>query len=111
MLPGGLVGPVLVLADAEAIRRLAPVWAEAFAAAGLQYRVRLVRGGAGRREIDTLAGELDRQGARSCAAAGAAGAVATARAVATCGGVPCVVLDDRAAGSGDGLIESARIEP
>jgi hypothetical protein len=100
--PDGLVGPVLVLADAEAIGRLAPAWAAAFAAAGLEYRVRLVSGAAGEREIVALAGELRRQGARSCAVAGAAGAVATARAVAAGAGVPCVDLDGRPPPSRDG---------
>lgn len=110
-LPGGFVGPVLVLADAEAIGRHAQAWAEAFAAAGLPYRVRLVRSGAGQREIDGMAEELRRQGGRSCAAAGDAGAVATALAVATRAGVPCITLDKGAVGSGGGIFESVGSEP
>ena len=97
-LPGGLIGPVLVLADAEAIGRLAPNWAKIFAAAQLRYRVRLVSGAEGGREVDALAGELSRHGAHSCAAAGAPGAVATAREVAARAGVPCIVLESGAAG-------------
>lgn len=99
-LPGGLIGPVLVLADAEAIGRLAPSWAKAFAAAELRYRVRLVSGAeGGGREVDALAGELSRHGARSCVAAGAPGAVATARGVAMRAGVPCIVLESGVAGA------------
>lgn len=97
-LPCDLVGPVLVLADAEAIGRLAPGWAVAFAAAGLRYRVRLVRGDAPPCEIDAVVAEVRRQAARSCAVAGDAAAVATARAVAARAAVPCIVLESRPAG-------------
>lgn len=94
-LPPGLVGPVLVVADADAIGRLAPGWACAFAAAGLRYRVRLVSGAGGQSVIDAVAEEVDRQAARSCAAAGDEVAVALARAVAARARVPCIVLESR----------------
>jgi phosphoribosylcarboxyaminoimidazole (NCAIR) mutase len=96
-LPQGLVGPVLLLADADAIGRLAPGWAETFATMGLRYRVRLVSGAGGDREIDTVAGEFARQAAGSCVAAGDAAAVALARAVAARAGVPVFVLESREA--------------
>ena len=102
VLPGDLVGPVLVVADAEAIGRLAPTWAEVLAAAGLRYRVRLVSGTEAGRELDALADELARLGARACVAAGSAGALATARAVAACAGLPCVLLEDGGAGAPQG---------
>jgi glycerol dehydrogenase-like iron-containing ADH family enzyme len=97
-LPQGLVGPVLLLADADAIGRLAPRWAETFAALGLRYRVRLVSGAGGAREIDTIAEELARQAAGSCVAAGDGAVVALARAVAARAGVPIVVFESRDAG-------------
>jgi len=79
----GLGGPVLVVADDDAIAEHAPAWAASFAAAGLVHRV-VVAG------VDIPAAAAD-FAARVIVAAGAADARAAAEAAAAGLGLPIVV--------------------
>lgn len=78
-------GPVLVVADDATIARLAPAWAEAFAAAGKVHRVVV-------HDVDVVAAAAG-LGARVVVAAGPADAVAAARLAAATLGVPLVEAD------------------
>jgi len=70
----GLSGPVLVVADDDAVAAWAPAWAAAFAAAGMTHRV-VVAG------VDAASAAAG-LGARVVMAAGAAATVPAARAAA-----------------------------
>lgn len=84
-----MTGPILVVADNDSIARLAPRWAEQFAAAGRLHRVRLA-GPGGERDIDRLAAEARSLAAVAIAAAGGAPVWSLAAAVATRLGLPLV---------------------
>lgn len=81
----GLGGPVLVVADDDAIAAHAPAWAASFAAAGILHRV-VVAGV----DIVAAAAGLD---ARVIVAAGTAPARAAAKAAAVALGLPIVVAE------------------
>lgn len=78
----GLAGPVLVVADDDAIATSAPAWADSFASARIEHRV-VVHG------VDVLAAAAD-FGARAIVAAGSGAAVAAARDAAVALGIPFV---------------------
>lgn len=82
----GLAGPVLVVADDDAIAARAPAWADAFAAAGITHRV-VVTGV----DATAAAAGLD---ARVVVAAGSAEANAAAEAVARALGIPAIAFAD-----------------
>ena len=90
----GHPGPVLVLADNEAIARRAPAWAAGFLAVGRPHRVRLVGPLAG--DIDGLVTEAVNLAATAILAAGGAGARQAAQAVATRLGLPLAIESDTA---------------
>lgn len=90
----GHSGPVLVLADNEAIARRAPAWAAGFLAVGRPHRVRLVGPLAG--DIDGLVTEAVNLAATAILAAGGAGARQAAQAVATRLGLPLAIESERA---------------
>lgn len=81
----GPAGPVLVVADDDAIAAHAPAWAASFAAAGILHRV-VVTGV----DITAAATGLD---ARVIVAVGAAPARAAAKAAAAALGLPIVVAE------------------
>jgi len=87
----GLAGPVLVVADGEAISRLAPAWAEAFAAAGWLHRV-LAAGTAATGEVAAIAAEAESLRAAALVAAGDAAVRATVEQAAAACRLPCVAL-------------------
>jgi glycerol dehydrogenase-like iron-containing ADH family enzyme len=93
-----VTGLLLVIADNEAIARLAPRWAERFAAAGTGYRVRLA-GSLGDSEIEAVVAEARSLSASAILAAGGPATRALAAAAATRLGLP-VVRDEAAAGNG-----------
>ncbi|MFM8414827.1 MAG: hypothetical protein ACKOCX_08885 [Planctomycetota bacterium] len=94
-----MTGPILVVADNEAIARLAPRWAEQFAAAGRLHRVRLA-GAPSDREIERLASEARSLAAVAIAAAGGDAARSLAQAVASRLGLPLVQPEAAAGGAG-----------
>lgn len=85
--------PILVVADNDAICRLAPRWARAFAGAGRHYRVRLV-GSPSDQEIDRVAAEATSLAAAEIMGAGGAASQAVAAAVAARLGLSLVRADD-----------------
>jgi len=84
-----VIGPVLVVADNDAIARRAPRWAEAFAAEGRLHRVRLVGSGSDR-EIAAVEAEARSLAAGGILAAGREPARTVATAVAARLGLPLV---------------------
>lgn len=92
-----MTGPVLVVADNDAIARLAPHWAEQFAAAGRLHRVRLA-GSTSDRELERLAAEARSLAAVAIAAAGGDAARSLAAAVATRLGLPLIPPEAAAGG-------------
>jgi hypothetical protein len=84
-------GPVLIVADNDAIGRRAPAWARLLAAAGWLHRVRFWEGRADDAVIARLAAEARAFGARVVVAAGAPATRAAARDVAAATGLPCVI--------------------
>ncbi|MFZ4733121.1 MAG: glycerol dehydrogenase [Pirellulales bacterium] len=86
----GLTGPVLVAVGGSAVAALAPVWAEAFAAAGWQHRVRTFGGECTAAEIESLAAEARDLGARVIVGAGGGKCLDAARAAAAALGLPFV---------------------
>jgi glycerol dehydrogenase-like iron-containing ADH family enzyme len=91
-------GPLLVIADNESIARLAPRWAEAFTAAGLHYRVRLV-GSLGDRELEAILAEARSLAAGTILTAGQPATIALAAAAADRLGLP-LVREEAVAGGG-----------
>jgi glycerol dehydrogenase-like iron-containing ADH family enzyme len=94
-----VTGPLLVIADNEAIARLAPGWAERFAAAGLGYRVRLA-GSLGDRELEAVVAEARSLPARAILAAGSPATRALAAAAAARLGLPMIRDEAEAGGAG-----------
>jgi glycerol dehydrogenase len=86
----GLADPVLVVGGPAAVAALAPVWAEAMAAAGWQHRVRSFGGECTAAEIAALAEEARSLGARSIVGAGGGKCLDAARAAAAAVGLPFV---------------------
>lgn len=84
-------GPVLVVADNDAIGSHAPDWARQVAAAGWRHRVRFWEGPADETAIARLAAEARAFGARAIVASGGTATRVVARHVAAAIGVPCVV--------------------
>lgn len=83
----GVSGPVLVLADNQAISAAAPNWAAAFAAAGTTHRVRLVER-ASEREVAAVLAEAEHLGAATILAVGSKSPLAVGQAVAGRLGLP-----------------------
>lgn len=94
-----MTGPILIVADNDAITRLAPSWADRFARAGRVHRVRLA-GSAGACDIDRLAAEAQTLAAVAIAAAGGDAAWSLAAAVASRLGLPLVDPEAEADGKG-----------
>lgn len=78
----GLDGPVLIVAGATPIARLAPIWAAALEELGLSHRVRLFGGESSRREIAAIVAEARSLGARTIVAAGGGKVLDAGRAAA-----------------------------
>ena len=78
----GLEGPVLIVAGATPIARLAPTWAAALGDVGMSHRVRLFGGESSRREIAMIAEEAKDFGARTIVAAGGGKVLDAARSAA-----------------------------
>lgn len=95
-----MTGPVLVVADNEAIARLAPRWAETFAAAKLGYRVRLAGSLGEPAELEGVIAEARSLAAGAILAAGAPSTQALARAAAAELGLP--LIRDEAEADGEG---------
>jgi hypothetical protein len=91
---GGLAGPVLVVADNEAIARRAPAWAAGFSACGRPHRVRLVGQMAG--DVDDLVVEATNLAATAILAAGGKEAMQAGRAVAARLSLPLLLESDAA---------------
>ena len=70
MVAVGLEGPVLVIAGATPIARLAPIWAAALDEVGIGHSVRLFGSESSRREIAAIVEEARSLGARTIVAAG-----------------------------------------
>lgn len=87
----GVAGPVLVVADSAAIARAAPVWADAFTAAGWLHRV-LAADPAGDDDVAAIAAEAASCGATALVAAGDAAVVSAAKRAAAASRLPCIVL-------------------
>lgn len=85
----GQPGPVMVLADTEAIARRAAAWAAELQAAGRPHRVRLV--GPVAVNVDDLVTEAVSLAATAMLAAGGPGTRQAARAVAARLGLPLVI--------------------
>lgn len=94
-----MTGPILVVADNDAIARLAPRWAAQFAAAGRIHRVRLA-GSGGEREVERLLAEARSLAAVAIATAGGEAVRSLAAAVATRLGLPLVEAEAAAGGEG-----------
>jgi hypothetical protein len=90
---GGQPGPVLVIADNEAIARRAPAWAAGFSACGRLHRVRLAGPVAG--DVDGLVAEAVDLAATAILAAGGEAALHAGRAVAARLGLPLALESDR----------------
>ena len=90
----GQPGPVLVLADNEAIARRAPAWAAGFSACGRPHRVRLVGPVAG--DVDGLVIEAVNLAATAILAAGGKEAMQAGRAVAARLSLPLLLESDAA---------------
>jgi len=86
----GLEGPVLIVAGATPIARLAPLWAASLGDAGLNHRVRLFGGESSRREITAIVGEAQSLGARTIVAAGGGKVIDAARSAAAALRLPFV---------------------
>ena len=94
---GGPAGPVLIVADNEAIARLAPRWAARFAAVGRMYRVRLLSHGSPA-ELAAVAAEARSLPAAGILAAGDALLRERAARVAGLAGLPLMVGEESADG-------------
>lgn len=86
----GLEGPVLLVAGATPISRLATTWALAFDDVGMSHRVRLFGGESSRREIAAIAEEARSLGARAIVAAGGGKVLDAARSAAAALRLPFV---------------------
>jgi glycerol dehydrogenase len=86
----GLEGPVLLVAGATPISRLATTWALAFDDVGMSHRVRLFGGESSRREIAAIAEEARSLGARTIVAAGGGKVLDAARSAAAALRLPFV---------------------
>jgi glycerol dehydrogenase len=86
----GLEGPVLLVAGATPISRLATTWALAFDDVGMSHRVRLFGGESSRREIAAIAEEGRSLGARTIVAAGGGKVLDAARSAAAALRLPFV---------------------
>jgi len=90
-------GPVLVVADNDAIGRCGPTWARAFAAVGRSHRVRLCDAGlADRQEVTAVLREAASLGAVVIVGAGVGGVVEVARRAAAEAHLPFVVTECQA---------------
>jgi hypothetical protein len=94
---GGHAGPVLVVADNEAIARLAPRWAARFAASGRVHRVRLLSLGSPS-EIAAVVAEARSLPATVILAAGDTLLRERAARVAGLAGLPLMVGEESADG-------------
>lgn len=107
----GLEGPVLIAAGSSAVGRLAPVWADAFAAAGWTHRVLAVGVAAHERETAAIAAESRTLGAGVIVATGGGRTLAAGRAAAAAVGVAFVscptICSTGTAAHGPGAIETA----
>lgn len=107
----GLEGPVLIAAGSDTVGRLAPVWADAFAAAGWTHRVLAVGVAALDRETAAIAAESRVLAAGVIVAAGGGRTLAAGRAAAAAVGVAFVscptICSTGAAAQGLGAIEAA----
>lgn len=86
----GVAGPVLVVADADAIAASAPAWAAAFAAAGLVHRVLVASDRTDDAEVAAIAAEAESLAAAAVAVVAGAAVVAAAESAAARRGLPCV---------------------
>ena len=86
----GLEGPVLIVAGAMPIARLAPIWAAALDEVGIGYRVRLFGGESSQREIAAIVEEARNLGARTIVAAGEDSLIDAARSAAAALRLPFV---------------------
>lgn len=86
----GIADPVLVVAGRSAVATLAPIWADAMAAAGWHHRVRVFGGECTAAEIDALATEARSLGGRAVVGAGGGKCLDAARAAAVAAGLPFV---------------------
>jgi glycerol dehydrogenase-like iron-containing ADH family enzyme len=89
-----LVGPVLVVADNDAIACGAIAWAADFAAAGWLHRVRFWEGAATPAAIAKIAAEAAQMRAAVIVAVGASDTVAAARAVAEAACLPSIAATE-----------------
>ncbi|MFM1902866.1 MAG: hypothetical protein RLZZ440_766, partial [Planctomycetota bacterium] len=88
----GIRGPVLVLADNQAIATAAVRWAAEFAAIGVVHRVRLVEHGDAQ-ELASVLAEAGQLGAAAIAAGGAGPQRAVALAISERLGLPLVAIE------------------
>jgi len=95
--PDSSLGSALILADNQAIARLAPQWAVHLASVGRPYRVRLLSIGSPS-ELEAVAAEATAFAADVIIAAGSERLQASAAQVATLAGLPLVVWDDSEGG-------------
>jgi glycerol dehydrogenase-like iron-containing ADH family enzyme len=86
----GLEGPVLIVAGATPIARLAPVWAAALDDVGMGHRVRLFGGASSQPEIAAIVNEARSLGARTIVAAGKDSLIDAARSAAAALRLPFV---------------------
>jgi glycerol dehydrogenase len=86
----GLEGPVLIVAGATPIARLAPVWAAALDDVGMGHRVRLFGGESRQPEIAAIVEEARSLGARTIVAAGEDNLIEAARSAAAALRLPFV---------------------
>jgi glycerol dehydrogenase-like iron-containing ADH family enzyme len=86
----GLEGPVLIVAGATPIARLAPVWATALEDVGMAHRVRLFGGESSQPEIAAIVEEAQSLGARTIVAAGEESLIDAARSAAAALRLPFV---------------------
>lgn len=91
---GGHPGPVLVIADHQAIARRALAWAAALAALGRRHRVRLVGPATG--DVDGLVAEAVASNATTILAAGGERSLQAGRAVAARLGLSLTIEGDPA---------------
>jgi len=88
----GRVGPVLIVADADAISGSAPAWAAAFHAAGWVHRVLAAARRADDDEVTGIAAEAESLGAATVVGVGGAAVVAAVEVAAARRGLPCLCL-------------------
>lgn len=94
----GLRDPVLIVAGAAEVTRLAPAWADSLAAIGWTHRVLVSEGGPGGDEIAVIVAEAISLAAAAIVAVGNAGVVSAAEAAAAAAHLPLVAR--RVAGTG-----------